>query len=101
MAYIVKLWIDDIRPAPEGWTWAKSSAEAIEMIDMFTLHRIERISFDHDLGGEDTAIKVVDHIERCVYYNHQRPPLMTVHSANPVGRQNLERAINRIGKGYR
>src|SRR5439155_11141109 len=22
-----RLWVDDLRPAPDGWTWAKSSAE--------------------------------------------------------------------------
>lgn len=26
------LWVDDLRPAPPGWTWAKSSAEAISLL---------------------------------------------------------------------
>ena len=24
----IRIWLDDIRPAPEGWTWVKSVQEA-------------------------------------------------------------------------
>ena len=52
----MKLWIDDIRKAPSGWVWVKTSTEAIKML----LSRpIEEISFDHDLGGEDTASRIL------------------------------------------
>jgi hypothetical protein len=33
MAIMKNLWIDDIRVAPDGWMWAKTSQEAIAAID--------------------------------------------------------------------
>ena len=61
----MKLWIDDVRPAPEGYVWCKSVEEAKETIvsanarfaDAFrkglepdhSLH-IEIIDLDHDAG---------------------------------------------------
>lgn len=44
----MKLWIDDIRTPPDGWEWAKTSKEAIDVIDN---NEVSHISFDHDLGG--------------------------------------------------
>jgi hypothetical protein len=43
----MKLWLDDIRPAPEGWTWVKRVEDAIYYADR---EPVEEMSLDHDLG---------------------------------------------------
>lgn len=42
-----KLWLDDTRPAPEGWVWAKTVEEAIEVM---VNNVVSHASLDHDLG---------------------------------------------------
>ncbi len=89
-----RLWVDDLRPAPAGWTWAKSSTEAIELL---TTAEFAAISLDHDLGGDDTTRPVV--LWLC---EHDRwPPVVHVHTANPVGREWLTGMAHRSGPGVR
>ncbi len=106
----MKLWIDDVRPAPEGYVWCKSVEETITKILEETEYNrmayipedIELIDLDHDAGdyanqGGD-YIKILDWLESDGY------PLFNVHikafkihSANPVGVQNMRRIIERNG----
>jgi len=93
----MKLWIDDLRSPPDnGWFWTKNSSDALVVIRL-AAHQggviLNEISFDHDLGGEDIAVKVANEIERLVYLGHLKMPAWKIHSANPVGRANLERAL--------
>lgn len=107
----MKLWIDDIRPAPEGYIWARSTNDAICIISAYnklldyicyrieepqTLPWFEVIDIDHDAGeyvgyGGD-FIKVLDWMEE----NHLKAPIR-IHSQNPVGVQNMRRIIERNG----
>ena len=92
----MKIWLDDLRPAPQGYESVKSVNEAISLILEAEKGRetIEVIDLDHDLGdyypdGGD-AIKLLDWLaERETFY-----PL-EIHTANPVGRANMERMIAR------
>lgn len=88
------LWIDDLRTPPDGWAWAwaKSSAEAIEML---TASDFRAVSFDHDLGGDDTSRRVV--LWLCE--NERWPRVVHVHTANPVGREWLAGMAERYGPG--
>jgi hypothetical protein len=87
----MKLWIDDLRPPPDAeWTWARTSAEALAHIKRGIT---TEISFDYDLGGDDTALPVAQWIERCAHDRTMEPVRWQVHSANPVGRANLEACI--------
>lgn len=88
------LWVDDLRPAPPGWTWAKSSAEAISLL---TDGEFTAISLDHDLGGDDTTRPVV--LWLCE--NDRWPAEVRVHTANPVGREWLTGMARRYGPGVR
>ena len=92
-----QLWIDDLRTPPDGWDWAKTSEEAIEMLAVaaFNDDPYEEVSFDHDLGGEDTTRPVV--IWMCSVGVF--PPICHVHTANPPGRIWLEGMINHYGPG--
>ena len=61
----MKIWLDDVRIAPEGYAWAHSVNEAIALI---TAHEqtdtIEVIDCDHDLGDYEPdggdGIKLLD-----------------------------------------
>ena len=45
----MKIWLDDIRPAPDGYVWCRSVNEVIGVINN-TNDKIELIDCDHDLG---------------------------------------------------
>ena len=97
----MKLWIDDIRPAPEGWFWARSVNDAkhhIEWWERYVIPReqLELISIDHDAGdfyhdGGD-FIRVLDWLEET-----GRNYPIRIHSQNPVGVQNMRAIIERNG----
>lgn len=94
----MKIWVDDVRPAPEGWTWAKSVQEAIGIITRMRFGRIDIdcISLDHDAGdfarcGGD-YIKILDWLEQ-KGYNYP----IHLHTMNVVGRENMRRIIARNG----
>ncbi len=53
------------------------------------------ISFDHDLGGDLTAIPVAEYLEAGAY--HKTLP-RKIHSMNPIGRKNLERILKRADR---
>lgn len=92
----MKLWIDDIRPAPKGYQWAKSVVEAHIRIRWAEESNvpIELIDIDHDAGsyaiyGGD-YIKVLDWLE----ITGRNYPIR-IHSMNPVGIENMRRIIRR------
>jgi hypothetical protein len=47
MHSVVRLWLDDVRPAPDGWTWCRSTADAKVLMQAGP---VEEMSLDHDLG---------------------------------------------------
>lgn len=93
----MKIWVDDLRPVPSGYVGAKSVNETIKLIQECEASgtEIELLDLDHDLGdfasdGGD-AIKILDFLaERETFYP------ITIHTANPVGRANMERIIKRF-----
>ncbi len=89
----MKIWVDDIRPAPEGWNWITGSRGTIELLDACLVEgiEVEIMSLDHDLGGTDTTRPIV--LWMCD--NEFWPVEVRVHSANPVGVEWLEGMIKR------
>ena len=97
----MKLWIDDVRPAPEGYDWAKTTNTAIAVIQFsegigFPHGPIELIDIDHDAGefaqyGGD-YIKLLDWLEET-----GRSYPIRIHSMNPVGVANMRAIIERNG----
>ena len=86
----LKLWVDDLRDPPDDtWTVARTSTKAIYLL---AGTRFLHMSLDHDLGGDDTARKVV--LWLCEH-PHRWPWHVSVHSANPVGRTWLLGMIDR------
>lgn len=94
----MKLWVDDIRPAPEGWYQARSVNVAKEMI-IANWENIEMLSIDHDSGdynkwGGD-YINILKWLEEAEYqYNKKIVTFpIQIHSMNPVGVQNMRNII--------
>lgn len=94
----MRLWLDDCRPAPEGYVWVKSVNEAINLIGDVEEHlgvaTISLIDIDHDAGeyandGGD-YIKLLDWLEET-----GRNYPIRIHSQNPVGVINMRRIIER------
>lgn len=90
-----KLWIDDIRTPPQGWIWAKTSSEAIKLLLTRTF---SEISFDHDLGGQDTAYRVACFLEEKAQAGKIGKIAWKIHSANPVGERNIRMAMESADK---
>lgn len=84
----MNLWVDDSQTPPDGWAWAQTSAGAI---DALCFGMVERLSLDHDLGGDDTAHVVI----RWMHENRMWPREIHVHSTDPVYIECLTRMINR------
>jgi hypothetical protein len=88
-----RLFIDDLRdPVASDWVIARTSVEAIAILESRGCPF--EISFDHDLGGEDTAMVVAKRLVNMDLDADGRfiPADFTysVHSANPIGKRNIE-----------
>ncbi len=48
----MKIWVDDLRPVPEGYEWAKSVNQAIYLVEKAEAggEEVELLDLDHDLG---------------------------------------------------
>ena len=93
----MKIWLDDIRPAPEGWVWIKNGKEMTMILSRD--YSIEEISLDHDLGEDSiSGYEILEIIETKIAVGLWlgNIPIFRVHSMNPVGRKNMERAIESI-----
>lgn len=99
----MRLWLDDERKPPKGFTaWAKTATEAIAELSNTQRHnrRIQTVSLDHDLGHkptrgckEKTGMTVVEWMVE----NDCWPEEIIVHSWNvPAGRRMCD-MINRYG----
>ena len=96
----MKVWLDDWRDAPPGCVRVRTPEEAIALLQTGD---VTEASLDPDLGlldgeRERTGYDVVLWIEREVAEGRWVFPLpeIGVHSANPVGRARMERAIASI-----
>lgn len=92
-----RMFIDDLRDPPDGsWVIARTSSDALEYMREHGCPM--EISFDHDLGGEDIAMRVVKQmVEIDLDAGGKFIPagfVFFVHSANPVGASNIEGYLN-------
>lgn len=94
----MKLWIDDVRPAPEGYIWCRSVNEAKKEIGIIELvyggYNLKLIDIDHDAGDYTSDggdyIRLLDWLEET-----GRNYPIRIHSQNIVGVQNMRRIIQR------
>ena len=94
----MKIWLDDLRPAPQGFIWCRSVNEAKKVIaESETSQTVELIDCDHDLGdyaadGGDGIRRLDWLLERGTLYP------IALHTMNPVGRENMQRMLKRYWK---
>ena len=101
----MKIWVDDVRPAPMGYVWLKTVNDAIRYIEIYgdyidfdnnLVDLVEIIDIDHDAGdyacyGGD-YIKLLDWLEET-----GRNYPIHIHSMNPVGVANMRTIIQKNG----
>lgn len=74
----------------------RSSSEALEFFrDNEKSHlEIERLYLDHDLGGDDTIMPVVDYLAEQAYHgNDLGIEMIHIHTMNPAGRRAMHIAL--------
>ena len=101
----MKLWIDDVRPAPKGYFWCRTVDDVKVTIlkysnridwDNNLVDEIELIDIDHDAG--DYAIFGGDYIRLLDWLEEtDRNYPIHIHSMNPVGVANMRAIIKRNG----
>lgn len=82
----------------EDTVYFRTSQDAIDFLKAVNWDDVREIWLDHDLGGDDTAMRVVDFLVEhyfyaCEVYNWDGK--IYVHSMNPVGANNIVRALER------
>lgn len=103
----MKIWIDDVRPAPPGYVWVKSvneakrkiyssKATAVYMDGRSNGYKIELIDIDHDAG--EYASDGGDYIKLLGWLEETgRSYPIHIHSMNPVGVANMRTIIQKNG----
>jgi NAD+-processing family protein with receiver domain len=90
----VKVFLDDIRnPPDDSWIVVRNYSDCISLLQT---GKVTVLSLDHDLGADETGYDVAKWIEEKVFLYSFNPPEITIHSANPVGRSNIEAALYSI-----
>lgn len=106
----MKVWHDDVRPAPDGWVRARNNTEAAELL---MKGGVTVISLDHDLGADDAEqferdseewwaamVKAGQGAEtgfdlvEWMCQNGMVPGLVVVHSWNPAGAERMQHRLN-------
>ena len=92
----MKIYLDDERQTPEGWTRCFWPNEVIELLKN---NKVTHVSLDHDLGDDKrgTGYDVLKWIEEQAHTDDgYYPPMMYVHSANPAAKKRMQEAIDSI-----
>jgi len=98
-----KLFLDDERyPTKEGWIIARSSEEAIRLC--LELGLPQEITFDHDLGGDDTSMVFLTWLTNALLDKYVVFPegfTYSVHSQNPIGVRNIQGLMDNLLREFR
>lgn len=91
----MKVYLDDERPAPDGWVRVERAADAIALLES---GEVTELSLDHDLGddAQGTGYDVVLWLEQAVALHGFRPPRIRVHTANVSARVKMEQGVAQI-----
>lgn len=91
----MRVFLDDERQAPPGWTLARTAEEAIALVESGW---VEQLSLDHDLGMGLTGYDVLVRIEKILFDERLdfRVPEIFLHTSNPAGRDRMRLAIESI-----
>lgn len=90
MADTMAIWVDDCKPAPDGFAVARTYDLALQMLRRFDY---AELYLDHDLGedgrtGYDLLMQLIE--------EDRVPPRVVCISWNPVGRKRILAALETI-----
>lgn len=91
MQPIIKLYLDDLRPIPKGFIEIRSYLAFTEYITQNGLP--DYISFDHDLGLEQSGFDCAKFLVNYCLDNKLKLPEFTVYSQNPVGKRKYRKSF--------
>lgn len=86
-----KLFLYDVRETPIGFSRVHNYEEFVRYISEKGLP--DFISFDHDLGEGKSGYDCAKFLVKYCMNNQSKLPEFTVHSQNPVGKENIERLL--------
>ena len=91
----MRIFLDDTRETPQGWTRTYTVAETIELLKT---RQVMELSLDNDLGeGIPEGYLALNWLEETVFNDETFPvPMMMVHSSNASRVQDMNRAITSI-----
>lgn len=102
MGSFIGLWVDDERPLPDdlieaGWCKAPTFHEAVLKLELM---EFQEVSLDHDLGcfygnREMTGYDILMWLVERKLNGQFVPPIVRVHSANPVGMEKMLAVIKK------
>jgi len=115
----MKLWVDDIRPAPDkSWTVVRTVTSAINALYHFS-SEISEISLDHDISHYENldetdvdqktyacaetflpvaiAIGLIRNQGMYLIWGVKWEPKVTIHSSNPDGGENMQGILAEYG----
>ena len=88
--------VDDLRSFPFPATYARTSVAGLELLER--PGGWDEVWLDHDLGGDDTTIPVLDRMCELAHGGHPvELRRVVVHTSNPPGRDVLRRSLERWG----
>ena len=103
----MKLYLDDIRPCPEGWTYVNTVEQAIACVQdcLKRGETWEMVSLDHDLedvhyastgqSGSRHERTGMDFVDWMIEHGCWPTQFIIVHSQNPVGVKRMCQALDR------
>lgn len=99
---MIKLFVDDLRPAPEGWELARTISKAIRILDTL---QVSEVSLDHDIASSlsirepETFEPVARFIVRIYggFIPGIHKPKVTLHTGSPSGAQKLKAILADAG----
>jgi hypothetical protein len=93
----MKVYMDDARDTPLGWTRTYNIEDTKALL---ATREVTHLSLDNDLGSEDWTTEgynVVDWLEEQVYNDPTFPiPEMTVHSSNASRMRYMNQVIRKL-----
>ena len=95
---MVKIWLDDIRPAPHGWLRTYTVDETKQALLKWR-GQVAQLSLDNDLGPKlpEGRTVVLWLAEKAADGFDCWPDKITVHSANPVAKEYMLGMLARYG----
>lgn len=92
----MNVWLDDERPAPEGWQSVRSYDEAIALLDS---GQVDKISLDNDLGMNeegtawDDSASTGEDVLRYIMEN-KLPVKVEIHTSNPLADERMRSLLD-------